>query len=193
MFAVRIKLTTGLPFKTFIVHVLTPFPAGGRLIYPLSLTFHNALRKMPKRNTNFFKFFSDKTKCARLQNAIGRTWKINSIMMICVIIYEAGISRGGGRAFFDKKVIVKFCRLVMYFMAATSISRRICQRSVVITFEDKRNSGLLTKSFHMDKTVLPYERLIYLQKREPTNCDCSQVRRLCVFASGSMILCYSVR
>lgn len=43
-------------------------------------------------------------------------------------------------------------------MAATSISRRICQRSVVITFEVKRNSGLLTIPFHMNG--------LYIYKKE---------------------------
>jgi len=64
---------------------------------------------MPKKTANFLKKVLRKTKCARLQNAIGRTGNINSIIMMCVIIYEAGIYRGDGRAFFDKK-FVSLCR-----------------------------------------------------------------------------------
>nr|WP_303007428.1 hypothetical protein [uncultured Anaerostipes sp.] len=64
---------------------------------------------MPKKTANFFKKVLRKTKCARLQNAIGRKGNINSIIMMCVFTYKIRISGGGGRAFFEKR-FVGLCR-----------------------------------------------------------------------------------
>jgi hypothetical protein len=109
MFTVRIKLTSRLPFKLCRVHFLTPFRSRGRVGVPLSAALHGNTEILPTQTANFFQIFLRTAKCARLQNANGRKGNINSIMMMCVIIYKAGISRGGGRAFFDEK-IVSLCR-----------------------------------------------------------------------------------
>ena len=82
-------------------------------------------------------------------------------------------------------------------MAATSISRRICQRSVVITFEDKRTGG-----FEYDFSKPPFDTTHYcrilggfycamqqklLKKIEPITAFQTACYRLCVFASGSLM------
>ena len=39
---------------------------------------------------------------------------------------------GGGRAFFDVSMTVRFCRYVLRFMAATSFSRRFNKNRVLL-------------------------------------------------------------
>ena len=52
--------------------------------------------------------------------------------MMRVIIYEAGISRVGGRAFFDKKLFVGMCRLSFCTTAASSFTPPCMNRRVKI-------------------------------------------------------------
>ena len=77
--AIRIKLTSGLPFKPFGVHILTPFPSQEWVIYPFSAAFHGRTTDLPTGMANFFKKVFLKTKCARLQDADRRKGNIKSI------------------------------------------------------------------------------------------------------------------
>jgi len=48
---------------------------------------------------------------------------------------------GGGRAFFDMSMTVGFCRYSSCDMAATSFSRRVYQRLVVIPIQEQKETA----------------------------------------------------
>ena len=58
----------------------------------------------------------------------------------------AEISLGGEQAFFDGSNHVKVCRTVMYFVAATSLSRRYCSFDRIIPLGQKNGGFDISKA-----------------------------------------------
>lgn len=63
--------------------------------------------------------------------------------MICMFIFMGKIRPMSMYSFFDRELPVKLCRWRPCTTAATSISRRVCQRQGVIPLEDKRTAALI--------------------------------------------------
>ena len=95
-------------------------------------------------------------KCAHLQDADRRKGIIKSIYMICVFIFEGKICPVGMYSFFGRKLPVKLCRWRPCTTAATSISRRVCQRQGVIPLEDKRTAALISQKPPLHKRTKRY-------------------------------------
>ena len=105
-------------------------------------------------------------KCAHLQDADRRKGIIKSIYMICVFIFEGKICPVGMYSFFGRKLPVKLCRWRPCTTAATSISRRVCQRQGVIPLEDdKRTAALIfSKPPQIKKSILSARKPLSLQR-----------------------------
>lgn len=98
------------------------------------VTLKPTRRKDANYCADFFKIFlRANTKCARPQIADRRIGISNSIYMICVFIFIVEMLRFEIMAFFDRKAFVGLCRYSSCSMAATSFSRRVCQRRAIVS------------------------------------------------------------
>ncbi len=98
---------------------------------------------------------------------------------VTVFANVGGVRRCGGQAFFDgANNTVRFCRWGLDFMTATSVSRRPAGTKASFSLRIKEQRPFLL--------IAARKRLV--KDAEPTNCDCPQVHRLCVCASGSLMI-----
>ncbi|MBT9805802.1 MULTISPECIES: hypothetical protein [Lachnospiraceae] len=100
--------------------------------FPFHTPHHKNFKNCQTKAGLFEKFFEDKAKYARLQNANGRKGIVSSIQLITQFIFMGKVCPGGGRAFFDKSRIGEFCRYGLCFTAATSFRRRFNKNRVLL-------------------------------------------------------------